>query len=234
MNRDLASDLANRLRDISNRSNMPWCVNHSAGLREQILAVANDAKDEEPLVSDMLLRLKDRLFTVDNLGQGWINPYILGELVFGLDYLAAARADASCMDEWSYIHPRIQKASKQLYLDGHYKNASEDAFIELNARVKEIYKERSGAEKIPDGYKLMNDAFSGKDPVLMLRDISTQSGHDFQLGFQQMCAGSMLGFRNPKAHSNEEDLTAEEAMRRLMFASSLMFELDEACCGGGE
>lgn len=38
----------------------------------------------------------------------------------------------------------------------------------------------------------------------------------------------MSALRNPKAHSNDEVLTAEEALRRLMFASMLMYKLDEA------
>ena len=43
-----------------------------------------------------------------------------------------------------------------------------------------------------------------------------------------MFAGAMSALRNPKAHSNEEIISAEEALRRLMFASTLMFALDEA------
>ena len=42
-----------------------------------------------------------------------------------------------------------------------------------------------------------------------------------------MTAGAMSALRNPKAHSNDVVLTAEEAMRRLMFASMLMYKLDE-------
>jgi hypothetical protein len=38
----------------------------------------------------------------------------------------------------------------------------------------------------------------------------------------------MSALRNPKSHSNEEVLTADEAMRRLMFASMLMYQLDDA------
>lgn len=36
--------------------------------------------------------------------------------------------------------PLIQKSSKKLFEDGHFANAAEDAFIELNSRAKAIYK----------------------------------------------------------------------------------------------
>jgi len=37
------------------------------------------------------------------------------------------------------IHPLIQRASKNLYGNGHYANAEEDAFIEINERVKKLF-----------------------------------------------------------------------------------------------
>lgn len=40
--------------------------------------------------------------------------------------------------------------------------------------------------------------------------------------------GAMSVFRNLKAHSNDEELSAEETMRHLMFASMLMYKIDEA------
>ena len=43
-----------------------------------------------------------------------------------------------------------------------------------------------------------------------------------------MFAGAMSALRNPKAHSNEEIISAEESLRRLMFASTLMYAVDEA------
>jgi hypothetical protein len=40
----------------------------------------------------------------------------------------------------------------------------------------------------------------------------------------------MSALRNPKSHSNDEraTVTKEEAMRRLMFASLLMYKIDDA------
>ena len=43
-----------------------------------------------------------------------------------------------------------------------------------------------------------------------------------------MLQGAISALRNPKCHDNEEIITKEEAMRRLMFASTLMCLIDEA------
>lgn len=42
-----------------------------------------------------------------------------------------------------------------------------------------------------------------------------------------MLAGAMSALRNPKAHANIT-ITKDDAMRRLMFASMLMYKIDEA------
>ena len=42
-----------------------------------------------------------------------------------------------------------------------------------------------------------------------------------------MLAGAMSALRNPKAHANIP-IEQEDAMRRLIFASMLMYKIDEA------
>ena len=100
-----------------------------------------------------------------------------------------------------------------------------NAFIEINDAVKELYGKAHPGEKPPDGVSLMNKAF-GKNE-LKLGDLETETGRNIQEGFRSMFAGGIQAFRNPKAHSNKETISAAEAMRRIMFASSLMYELDK-------
>ena len=47
------------------------------------------------------------------------------------------------------------------------------------------------------------------------------------MGYMQMLAGSMSALRNPKSHENI-GLDKDEAFRRLMFASMLMYKIDDA------
>lgn len=130
---------------------------------------------------------------------------------------------------WSFIHPQIIKSSKKLYMDGHYSNAALDAFIEISDRMKKIYTYLNSENKdVPDGTDLMHKILSENSSALKLGDLNTKKGKDIQRGFSFMFSGAISALRNPSAHSNDEKLTAEESMRRLMFASMLMYKIDEA------
>ena len=231
------NQLSNRFRQIANTPNvlnMQFTAVDVAGIRESIIAIANECKANDPQIARQLLAAKDILFGTNQFGQTFINPYAIGEILFGLDYLSAKGQEPSAEEQttaeiWSYIHPLIQKSSKKLFEDGHFANSAEDAFIELNSRAKAIYKKLvPSATTVPDGTDLMHKLF-GSNPLLCpVCDTSTESGDNYQQGFHFMTAGAMSALRNPKAHSNDVVLTAEEAMRRLMFASMLMYKLDEA------
>ena len=231
------NQLSGRLQQIANTPNvlnMQFTAVDVAGIRESIITIANACKKDDPQIAQQLLAAKDILFAANQFGQAFINPYAIGEILFGLDYLAAKGQKPSAEEQttaglWSYIHPLIQKSSKKLYEDGHFANAAEDAFIEFNSRAKAIYKKLvPSATTIPDGTDLMHKLF-GSNPLLCpVCDTSTESGDNYQQGFHFMTAGAMSALRKPKAHSNDEVLTSEEAMRRLMFASMLMYKLDEA------
>ena len=231
------NQLSSRLRQIANTPNvlnMQFTAVDVAGIRESIIAIANECKANDPQIARQLLAAKDILFGANQFGQTFINPYAIGEILFGLDYLSAKgqkqpAEKTTTADLWTYIHPLIQRSSKKLFEDGHFANAAEDAFIELNSRAKAIYKKLvPSTTTVPDGTDLMHKLF-GSNPLLCpVCDTSTESGDNYQQGFHFMTAGAMSALRNPKAHSNDEVLTAEEAMRRLMFASMLMYKLDEA------
>ena len=57
--------------------------------------------------------------------------------------------------------------------------------------------------------------------------MDTESGRNVQKGYMEMFAGAMIGIRNPKAHSNQR-ITREDAVRKLHFASLLMYKVDQA------
>ena len=73
----------------------------------------------------------------------------------------------------------------------------------------------------------MKAVFSANSPIIEFCDRSAQSGQNIQKGYMEMLAGAMSALRNPKSHANIP-ITAEDAMRRLMFASMLMHKIDEA------
>lgn len=63
-------------------------------------------------------------------------------------------------------------------------------------------------------------------PLIAFDDINTETGKNIQKGYMQMFAGAMSALRNPKAHANIE-MGEDEAKRSLIYASMLMYKLDD-------
>ena len=102
------------------------------------------------------------------------------------------------------------------------------AYIEINDRAKKLFAIVKPGCKVPDGEAVMATLFSANNPQISFCDQSTETGYNKQKGYMQMLAGAMSALRNPKAHSNNEIITADEAYRRLATASMLMYAIDEA------
>jgi uncharacterized protein (TIGR02391 family) len=125
---------------------------------------------------------------------------------------------------WTLLHKRVTEVAKPRFESGHYADAVEAAFKELNAEVKNLYMETAQSEL--DGVPLMRKAFTPTAPVIRLDDISTDSGRSVQQGYMDLFAGSMAAIRNPKAHGNLI-ITADRAFHLLMLASLLFLKLEE-------
>lgn len=197
---------------------------------EEIIAIKNDLirvseiiNSEHRHFSKELFELKDRLF----VGYVFFDPLIFDQIMAILKALVCDINNPP-QSGWNLIHPQIVAVSKQLYLDGHFANAAQDAFVEINDRVKKIYRRLNpSASKILDGDAVMTTVFSPNNPMVKICDTTTDSGMNEQKGFMFMLQGAMSALRNPKAHANIT-ITAEDSMRRLMYASMLMYKIDEA------
>jgi uncharacterized protein (TIGR02391 family) len=72
----------------------------------------------------------------------------------------------------------------------------------------------------------MQHVYSSENPILLVEDnLDTQTNKDTQQGYMMMFSGAMSAIRNPKAHENMA-ISKEDAIRKLMFASMLMYKLD--------
>lgn len=127
-------------------------------------------------------------------------------------------------DFWNDIHPKVVSIAKSRFESLHYADAVESAFKEVNVCVKSIVKKKTGNEF--DGASLMKTAFSLKNPIIVLDDLSTESGKNVQLGYMEIFAGAMVGIRNPKAHDNIY-ITENRAKHFIYLASLLMHKIDE-------
>ena len=128
-------------------------------------------------------------------------------------------------DEWSTIHPVITGVAKSRFDSGHFADAVEASYKEINSRIKEEVRQRTG--KVLDGADLMNNAFSLNNPIIVLEDLQSEDGQNIQKGYMMMFAGAMIGIRNPKAHSND-DTEPSEAMRLIQIAGHLFSIFDTA------
>lgn len=221
------------MRNLTNRPNAvntPVSNTDVTCIREGLLLIAKDIERTKPVLSNQLMSVKDNLFM--EVRQNWtlayilINPFVFGQAIEVLDILRAQNFNTED-DWWHFIHPRIAKVSKKLFLDGSYANSACDAYIEINDRVKKLFHILRPNDKIPDGDAAMKIVFSTNTPLVEFCDRSTESGHNTQKGFMEMLAGAMSALRNPKAHANIT-IDHDDAMRRLMFASMLMYKIDEA------
>lgn len=127
-------------------------------------------------------------------------------------------------DFWADIHVKITSVAKSRFESTYYADAAESAFKEVNTCVKDIVKRKTGKEL--DGAPLMKTAFSPNNPLIVLGDLSTESGRNIQQGYMEIFAGAMMGIRNPKAHDNL-NITEKRAKHFIYLASLLMQKIDE-------
>jgi uncharacterized protein (TIGR02391 family) len=128
---------------------------------------------------------------------------------------------------WNDIHPVIQAVAQSRYESGHYGDAVEACFKEINDIIKKAYKRDTGNEA--DGDVLMKKALSSQNPVYAIADMTTESGRSIQLGYMEIFAGAMKGIRNPKAHANV-DVHPHDAWEIIIIASHLMRKWSGAKC----
>lgn len=120
----------------------------------------------------------------------------------------------------SNIHPEIIKAIGNLFEDGHYANAIEDAckILEMFVQMRSMRPDLSGTD-------LMMKVFSPKNPILKFNDLKSETDLSEQQGMMFLYAGAISAFRNPRAHGIRID-EPENALDIILFISLLLKSLD--------
>ena len=225
------NELSIQLQSLSGYdATRPFPLNVVLNLREGITSVAQQISSINLPISNHLLDLKNTLFTESPYQSFYINLTVYGQTIEVIEFIKGqifATNQADNKGLCHLLHPDIQKVSEKLYRDGSYAEAACNAFIEINARVKRLYQMLCPDDtNPPDGQALMNKVFADKEPVIEAADRSTQTGRDIHTGTRFLFAGAMAALRNPKSHKNIE-IEKEDCMRRLIFASMLMFKIDK-------
>lgn len=153
--------------------------------------------------------------------QGWFVRD--GRLVIGDPLYPTSTAAVARPARLDALHPRIVEVSRQLFEDEHRAAAILQAFVAVNNRVKEL----SGRADL-DGVDLMAQMFRPETPVLVLADMTTETGRNIQTGYHRILMGVMAAIRNPNAHELFDHMDEDEALEQLGLASLLMRRLDEA------
>ena len=118
------------------------------------------------------------------------------------------------------IHPEIAKVARKLFDNGHYAQATFEAFKFVDKQVSKL-------SQIKDsGYKLMMAAFSETSPKIRLNELKETSDTDEQRGFQYMFAGATTAIRNIRGHEVEVADSVDECLDHLSLASFLLRRLD--------
>ena len=118
------------------------------------------------------------------------------------------------------VHPDIARVAQKLFDDGHYSQATFEAFKLIDNLVQSL-------TGIPEtGHKLMMNAFNEVSPKIQLNDLQTLSDKDEQLGFRFVFAGSMSAIRNPRGHDNNRPDPIDLCLDHLSFASVLLRTLE--------
>jgi len=152
------------------------------------------------------------------------------------------RKNASKDPFWQYIHPLIIEVAQKLFIDKHYHKSVLTAFIQIEVRLKHLWtkynpkedkpKEDKSKEDKPkednhSASRLMEKVFSNNEPIFLKLQNGDNDGNGVQVGFMKIFSGAMTGIRNIPAHGNME-ICKEDAVRKLMLASLLMYKVDDA------
>ena len=122
------------------------------------------------------------------------------------------------------IHPDVGEVSRHLFDDGHYPQATLEAFKFVEKKVQELAASREF------GRKLMMNAFNELNPAVRLTASRESNERGEQEGYKFLFAGATLAIRNPRAHEicirDDPDLCLDH----LSLASMLLRRLETTRC----
>lgn len=192
-------------------------------VKQLIITIAAEIQGEYPFYASILPQIASILFPVNNMGTATLNPAAFGELVVIIRHIDA---EPFSMRFWTAIHARITNVSYELYKDGHYASAAENAVKEVETRLREKFAELKPGTSVPSKVGDIIGALLSDNGVFKFCDTSTTSGKNYRRGIQSLFEGTMAAYRNPSAHANLQ-YDKREALEQIMLASQLMFVLDK-------
>jgi uncharacterized protein (TIGR02391 family) len=130
------------------------------------------------------------------------------------------------------FHPKVVEVSLKQFQNGHFKEAIQNAFVEVIDQVKiqsgNPKKQTNGRMIDLDGDDLMGHVFGceGHEPIISFNSLSTSLDRAEQKGFMHLYKG-VVGIRDKKAHLNFVQKDPIKTIEYLSLASLLLRLLDE-------
>ncbi len=120
------------------------------------------------------------------------------------------------------IHSALFETSKGLFDDGHFAQATFEAFKYLERTMEKL------SNSAASGFKLMMEALSDENPIIRLNQAATTSEKDEQKGYRFIFAGSILAIRNPRGHEYSIKDGPDICLDHLSLVSMLLRRLESA------
>ena len=121
------------------------------------------------------------------------------------------------------IHPALPPNVRELFDDGHYPQATFEAFKYLDKTV-----EKHSGLLNDTGKDLMMKAFKEDAPKIKLTPLITKSEQNQQEGYKFLFAGGIIAIRNPRGHEHSVVDNPDLCLDHLSFVSMLLRRLEEA------
>lgn len=188
-----------------------------------ISVIATSVQSEYPFYAAILPKISSILFQVNNMGVASLNLVAFGELMVIIQHI---QTEPFAMRFWSVVHTRVVSVSFELYNDGHYASAAENAVKEVETRLREKFVELKPGAPVPSKVGDIIGALISENGAFRFCDVLTTSGKNYRRGVQSLFEGTMAAYRNPSTHANLQN-DKRKAMEQIMLASQLMFVLDK-------
>lgn len=120
------------------------------------------------------------------------------------------------------VHSEILKYCVSELIVNNYFHSVLEACKSIAVKIRQI----SGLHS--DGAKLIDEAFGGKNPKLLINSFDSETKKSEQRGFVNLAKGFFGTFRNPTAHDPkiEWDMTEDEALDIFVLASYIYKRID--------
>lgn len=122
------------------------------------------------------------------------------------------------------VHEDVLKFCKAELLQENFFHAVFEAMKSLAAKIRQL----SGIDG--DGTTLVNQAFAGKSPILVINNFKTETDRGEQRGFTNLVVGLFGTIRNPLAHNPkvEWNMSEQDTLDILTTLSLIHRKLDKA------